>query len=243
MANEMKEILTTLAALQFAESQIEVIERELADVDARVNALNNEIGEFETRLAEGRNQLAVHKKSYREGESEVRITESRIDQSNSKLRSVKTNKEYQSMLKEIDELKDKRSAIEDRMLEALELIESEEKTVKALEADFASLSVEIREKTSEITNNAEARRIELEEACSERDTIFNKLDPKLQAIYLKVKNKSGGVGVAAVEDGVCQVCRMNIPPQLFIELMRMEQLIQCPSCQRLIYPKALIEFD
>jgi predicted nucleic acid-binding Zn-ribbon protein len=243
MANEMKEMLTTLAALQLAENEIRVIERGLADVDARINALNNQIGEFETRLTEGKNQLAAHKKSYREGENEVRSTDSRIDQSNAKLRSVKTNKEYQSMLKEIDDLKVKRSSIEDRMLETLELIESEEKSVETLEADFADLSAEIHEKQSEIMNNAKVRRIELEEASSERDTIFSKLDSKLQAMYVKVKNKSGGVGVAAVEDGVCQVCRMNIPPQLYIELMRMDQLIQCPSCQRLIYPKALIELD
>ena len=243
MANEIKEMLTTLAALQLSEREIQVIERELADVDARLDALNNQIGEFETRLTEGKNQLAAHKMSYREGESEVRSTETRIDQSNAKLRSVKTNKEYQSMLKEIDELKVKRSSIEDRMLETLELIEREETSVKTLEADFADLSAEIQEKQSEIMSNAKVRRIELEEASSERDTIFSKLNPKLQAMYVKVKNQSGGVGVAAVEDGVCQVCRMNIPPQLFIELMRMDQLIMCPYCQRMIYPKALIELD
>lgn len=243
MANEMKEILTTLAALQFAENRIQVLERELADVDARVSALNKEISEFETRLAEGRNQLGDLKKSYRDGENEVKSTESRIEQSNSKLRSVKTNKEYQSMLKEIDELKAKRSSIEDGMLENLERIEREEAAVKSMEVDFADLSAEIKEKASEIISNAEARRIEREEACEERDTIFGKLDTKLQAMYVKVRDKSGGIGVAAVEDGVCQVCRMNIPPQLFIELMRMDQLIQCPSCQRLVYPKAMIEFD
>ena len=243
MANEIKEMLTTLAALQLSEREIQVIERELADVDARLDALNNQIGEFETRLTEGKNQLAAHKMSYREGESEVRSTETRIDQSNAKLRSVKTNKEYQSMLKEIDELKVKRSSIEDRMLETLELIEREETSVKTLEADFADLSAEIQEKQSEIMSNAKVRRIELEEASSERDTIFSKLNPKLQAMYVKVKNQNGGVGVAAVEDGVCQVCRMNIPPQLFIELMRMDQLIMCPYCQRMIYPKALIELD
>lgn len=243
MANEIKETLTTLAALQFAENQIQVIERELTDVDARVNALNCQISEFETRLTESRKDLESLKKSYRDGESEVRSTESRIEQSNSKLRSVKTNKEYQSMLKEIDELKAKRSSIEDGMLETLERIERGEASIKTMEADFADLSAEIKEKASEIMSNAEVRRIEREEAWEERDAIFGKLDTKLQAMYVKVRDKSGGIGVAAVEDGVCQVCRMNIPPQLFIELMRMDQLIQCPSCQRLVYPKAMIEFD
>jgi predicted nucleic acid-binding Zn-ribbon protein len=41
--------------------------------------------------------------------------------------------------------------------------------------------------------------------------------------------------VAAVENGVCQVCHMIIPPQKFIELQRDQDIMQCPHCHRFIY--------
>ena len=50
-----------------------------------------------------------------------------------------------------------------------------------------------------------------------------------------------GIAVAAVVDGVCQVCRINIPPQAYIELMRLDAMSLCPNCQRIIYPKPVIE--
>jgi predicted nucleic acid-binding Zn-ribbon protein len=28
---------------------------------------------------------------------------------------------------------------------------------------------------------------------------------------------------------------MNVPPQLFIQIQRSEQVILCPSCQRILY--------
>jgi hypothetical protein len=55
-----------------------------------------------------------------------------------------------------------------------------------------------------------------------------------------VKHQNAGIAVAGVMDAVCQVCRMNIPPQLFIELMRMQNILMCPHCQRIIYPQNLM---
>jgi predicted nucleic acid-binding Zn-ribbon protein len=62
------------------------------------------------------------KKSYRELESESKVNREMIVKSNEKLRAVKTNKEYQSILKEIEEIRKKNSGIEDQMLDQLEAI-------------------------------------------------------------------------------------------------------------------------
>jgi hypothetical protein len=45
------------------------------------------------------------------------------------------------------------------------------------------------------------------------------------------------VGIIAVIDAVCQGCHMNIPPQMYNELQRGDNLTKCPMCQRLIYWK------
>jgi hypothetical protein len=51
--------------------------------------------------------LMILKKSYRELESESKVNREMIVKSNEKLRAVKTNKEYQSILKEIEEIRKK----------------------------------------------------------------------------------------------------------------------------------------
>ncbi|MBT8341914.1 MAG: hypothetical protein KJP07_18065, partial [Desulfatitalea sp.] len=65
----------------------------------------------------------------------------------------------------------------------------------------------------------------------------------LQTLYSRAKQQGHGIAVAAVIDAVCQVCRVGIPPQSYIELMRLGSMNMCPNCQRIIYPAAVIDVD
>ena len=241
MTQDVKQQLTILAALQNAEFEMSKISKALAGVDAQIEALSTEMKTFDDRLADGRTQLDNMRAQYREDERESRTIEDRIGKDHEKLRAVKTNKEYQSMLKEIDELKKKGSQIEDRMLANLESIEQSESALAVLEKEMAVQRAEIERQQAEIRAQAETERQALERCSLERDRIFVRLDQKLQKMFEKVRTQGRGVAVSAVVDGVCQVCRMGIPPQMFNELLRMDSVRLCPNCQRIIYPKVLIE--
>ncbi len=47
--------------------------------------------------------------------------------------------------------------------------------------------------------------------------------------------RRGGLAVVEVRAGTCQGCHMNVPPQLFNQIQRNEQVILCPNCQRMLY--------
>lgn len=241
--SSIKEQLETIVALQYAEIEIRRIEQDLAGVDARVETLNNEVMEFEERVAAHRSNLDGLKQQYRSDENEIKIIDSQIAKSKEKLRSVKTNKEYQSILKEIDDLKHKSSDIEDRMLENLERVETEDSELAASGSELEDVKKEVATKQEEIRQIADGHRRELSELQQERDDIWQTVDSKLQTFYTKAKKQGHGIAVAAIDDAVCQVCRMNIPPQQYNELLRMDSLRMCPNCQRIIYPKVLLERD
>ncbi|MEJ2040655.1 MAG: hypothetical protein P8X55_17260, partial [Desulfosarcinaceae bacterium] len=102
MTQDIKEQLATLAALQKAEIEMARIERALSGVEAQVDALGSQIDGHEEKLATEKEKVAGLRAQYREDEAENKTIEDRINKDNDKLRAVKTNKEYQSMLKEID---------------------------------------------------------------------------------------------------------------------------------------------
>lgn len=241
IVSSVKEQLIILVALQEREIEISRIENELAGIDARVEALNAELSETQTLLSDQEQKLDTLKKQYRSNENDVQMVEARIVKSKEKLGAVKTNKEYQSTLKEIDDLKEKASNIEDRMLADLDEMEVSEKTIAELKADLADVQSEVEQKQAEIRKKADMQLIEVESLKKERMDIWGKMEPKLQTFYDKIKRQGQGIAIAAVVEGVCQVCRMNIPPQLFNELMRMDSLRMCPNCQRVMYPKAVID--
>jgi predicted nucleic acid-binding Zn-ribbon protein len=239
--SSIKDKLKDLAVLQQFEDEISRIEKELAEVDNRVNALNNELTEYEDKVERNGQRLDELKKQYRSDESEVQMIESQIVKSQEKLSAVKTNKEYQSTLKEIDDLKARTSQIEDRMLDVLDQIESAENKGREDQADLAEVRIQVEEKQEQIRLQSEQQRHVLSSSLQERDVVLERLDSNTKEHYNRVKRQGRGIAIAAVIDAVCQVCRMNIPPQLFNDLMRMDKMIMCPNCQRIIYPK--VELD
>jgi uncharacterized protein len=241
--SSIKKQLETLVALQHAEIEIRRIEQDLAGVDGRIESLDNEVKENEDRVDAYRSSIEGLKQQYRSDENEIKIIDSQIAKSKEKLRAVKTNKEYQSMLKEIDDLKHKSSGIEDRMLEHLDHIETADSELATRGTELAEVKKEVAAKQKEIRQIAEGYRQTLASLQQERDDIWQAVDPKRQTLYTRAKQQGHGVAVAAIVDAVCQVCRMNIPPQQYNELLRMDTMRMCPNCQRIIYPKVLLEED
>lgn len=239
--SSIKEKLRDLVVLQQYEDDISRIEKELSEVDDRVNRLNSELTEYENKVERNRQLLDELKKQYRSDESEVQMIESQIVKSQGKLSAVKTNKEYQSTLKEIDDLKAKASQIEDRMLEVLDQIESAESEGREDRADLAEVKIQVEEKQEQIRLQSEQQQDVLSSHLEKRDVVLERLDSNTKEHYNRVKRQGRGIAIAAVVDAVCQACRMNIPPQLFNDLMRMDNMLMCPNCQRIIYPK--VELD
>ncbi|NJL58288.1 MAG: hypothetical protein HC887_00230 [Desulfobacteraceae bacterium] len=126
----MKEQLAILIRHQNIEIEKAAIQKILLTIPDKLSALDAEFAEFETRLGTEGQGLDELKKTYRTHESEVRDNLSKIKKSRERLNMVKTNKEYQAILKEIEDIEKKNSDIEDIMLEYLEQIDEKEKNLQ-----------------------------------------------------------------------------------------------------------------
>lgn len=239
--NNTRDELAILVTLQRCEKKITRLETDLAKVDARILALDDQLATYEKQVADGKQRLEDLGAAYRSGESEVKMLEAQVVKSQEKLRAVKTNKEYQSTLKEIDDLKEKTSGIEDTLLVQLDEIETAETDLVRANADLDDVSVDVTSQRKEISDQADDQKRVLAGIQQEREEIKSRMPQALIEKYSRVKRQGRGVAVAAVSDAVCQVCRMNIPPQLFNELQRMDTMRMCPNCQRIIYPAVALE--
>ena len=223
-------------------SDVQAVEMEIGKTDRQIQALENEAelldhtaGEHEERVTVEKTALEVLKKIYREFESESKINAEMIVKSNEKLRAVKTNKEYQSTLKEIEEIRKKNSGIEDQMLEKLEAIESAETAIKEKEGELTDFINRCQEKKESLAGRVARERQTVEALKEKKREISAKADPKSIAILEDVRKKVRGLAVVPVQQAICTGCHMNIPPQLFNELQRFDEIRHCPHCQRIIY--------
>ena len=232
------EQITALVRLQRIEIEIRGIKAKLSTVDHRIEMLDNQLLDFKQTLEDQESLIHELNQKYRTYESDVKMHLDRIRKSEAKLSVVKTNKEYQSSLKEIDDLKDMSSKKEDDMIEFLDGIEEAENVLKAKMAEFSKLEVQIKTEKEIIQKDAQEGRQRLGNLGADRETVSGGIDAKMLATFNRIKaNQTNKIGIVAVKDAVCQGCHMNIPPQMYNELQRGDSLKRCPICERIIYWK------
>lgn len=224
--------------------EVQGVEMEILQARRKVDALNGEAVSLDKALADreaeadlDRQALDELKKSYRELELESKQVVDLITKSNEKLRAVKTNKEYQSILKEIEEIRKKKMEIEDRMIEFLEQIESSEARVADSETQLAVFIESCREKKETLAAQGEQQQQVVVSLTDKKTQIEGKTDPENIALLNDVKKKVRGKPVVPVQGAICLGCHMNIPAQLSNELQRLDQFRFCPHCHRIIYWK------
>jgi hypothetical protein len=238
MPNVTHEQITSLAKLQKIEIQISSIKTKLSTVDQRIEILDKRLLEFKQTIEEQKTLINELNHKYRTYESDLQMHFDRIKKSETKLSSVKTNKEYQSSLKEIDDLKDISSKIEDDMIEFLDRIEEAENVLKSKTTGFSEFEAQLKTEKETIQREAEEGRHRLENLDAEWKTVSSAIDAEMLATFNRIKaNQTNKIGIVAVKDAVCQGCHMNIPPQMYNELQRGDSLKRCPICERIIYWK------
>jgi predicted nucleic acid-binding Zn-ribbon protein len=233
---DLKEQTEILVKLQSIDSEKKKINMMLSKVDGKINQLDRELDASRAIVKESETALDDLRKKYRDIEAELNMNTPRIEKSKEKLRAVKNNKEYQSLLKEIEDLKNQSSSMEDSMLECLEQIESSEDSVKESEIEFKTIEERIQLEKEDVAKESEKGKLELQALNEEWEKVSAAVNPEIKLTFEKIRQKVGGVTIAPVIKAVCQACNMNIPPQLYNELLRFDTLKYCPNCQRIIYP-------
>ncbi len=231
----MQEQLKQLIELQRLESEYQVLEREK-------NAIPRQLRKLEKDYEQFTGQLTIKKQIFEEGsrekvafEQEIRELENQLSRRKRRLLEIKNNREYQACLREVDSLKREIKEKEDQLLELLTNLEALSGEIETGEKELETRKSEFEERKGFLQEKVRELEKKLKAFDAKRKKISEKIDPGLLKKFNFIKDKRNGIAVAAVDNGVCQVCHMNIPPQTFIELQKNDRMHNCPNCQRFIY--------
>jgi predicted nucleic acid-binding Zn-ribbon protein len=231
----MREQIEILVKLQAIDSDIHLVNRRLGKVDDQKRRLESELDGARTLKDNLQTELDALQKTYRSLEADSSLNLSKVSASREKLSSVKTNKEYQSLLKEIDDIQAQNSKLEDQMLEILDQIDQFESQLAEKNRQFEAAEKRVAADKAEIEKVAAADRQKLAGLQENFKAVMETVTPDTLKVFQSVRSRVGNLTIAKVENAVCAGCHMNIPPQMYNELQRFEALMYCPHCQRLIY--------
>lgn len=226
--------LEGLIRLQRAEAELRRGESELAEVPKQRAELDASVASEKARLDAAREAAANSLKTRRQLEGDLQDLETKRSKYKGQLMDVKTNKEYTAMLHEIEAVEREVRAREDQILAEMERAETLAADVKREEAAFKNVETRHRDDGRLMDARAEALKKETARLSAERDAIAETIAPEARELFQRVA-RLRGVAVAEARDGMCQLCHVKLRPQMFMDLKRNDQIVQCPSCSRILF--------
>ncbi|HHL39608.1 MAG TPA: hypothetical protein ENJ37_03800 [Deltaproteobacteria bacterium] len=228
--------LKVLEEIQKMDLEIGEIEGERESLRSRIGEVEGEIEALEAEQRRLGEELDGFLKKKRDVEEQIRLRVERIRRDEKRTAEIRKDREYGALLREINNAKRER---EEHEFELLKIEEEIAGLDKRLEAGKAAIE-EKRGVLAALTSDFGAREPQWDKQIAEvterRKTVMGEIKPLVLKTYERIKEKRGGLGLVPVKDEICQGCYINIPPQVYIRLMRGDdELITCPHCHRILY--------
>ena len=231
----MKKNVKVLLDLQEIMSRSRMVEREKQKVPLEVADLKSLFEEREAKFLATRQEFEQLQKEKREKEREIEEEREKVERAKAKLMSIKTNKEYYAMLKEIEATKRSNASREDELLSILSRYEEVEKRLAEFSGEVEEVGARYRERMVDIEARMAKFDRDISQLQAKRKEIATGLDAGLARRFEMIFDRRDGIAIVPARNQSCTGCHMNLSPQLFNLLQRDDRIYSCPNCNRIIY--------
>jgi len=232
---DLKSQISELVRLQTIDSEIYVLKNEKESKPKEMDAIDAVLQEKKKHLADIEATLLDFQKQRKDKELELASKEDGIKKLETQLYQLKTNKEYQTMLQQIQDAKADGSVIEDEILGLFEQVDKTKNDVaqeKQRLQEEEKVAVEQKKHIQESIKEIDGRIAQLQ---AQRKQIIPGIDKKVLSQYERILLNRDALAIVSVKDNSCGGCNMFVPPQV-INLIRMyERIITCEMCNRILY--------
>jgi predicted nucleic acid-binding Zn-ribbon protein len=225
-------------------TELQVIDLEIAKLDAEINAEQAELSkrekafnERQASIEELKEKVEAAERQRKELEAELADELGRIKERQSKMMQVQTNREYQSLLKEIEDGKKSIKEKEEEVVRIMETSEANAKIMAEQEDLIADDKKALAEESAKVQKHAGEIDGKKAKISVKRDAMAKDINTSALRKYDMLRTRRNGKAVVGVINGICQGCFMSIPPQHFNDIQKGDRILNCPTCQRILFYK------
>ena len=232
----MEQYIESLQKLQTVDIRIRELTEGLERYPSEIDNLKKDLLEKEESIQLKEAKLAELRAQRNDFESSLRSNQESIKNSEARLFAIKTHREYEALQKEITDTRKETLEIEDQTISVMAEIEETETALGEEKENYATLEEQYAQQIVEKEKKIEELEISRGPAEREKSELVSKIDPKILPLYEKIFKKNGRA-LALAENEQCTSCHINIPPQLYNEILKRLKPVQCPNCKKILYTK------
>ena len=201
--------------------QMAIAEQRLQSDSSKVEALREQIKHLEA----DRKKLEI--------DAEAKRTQ--IAKYKTQLFQIKSNTEYQALLKEIAKQEQDVDEVETRELDVMEKVEQLQPSMKEEQAAVKEMMGKVQAEKGDLQKRMKVIEQEMEQLKTEREKLAKDADPDALGRYERLIHSKGDFAIVPIRNGNCGGCHLHIPPQLVHNAKLGSELTSCDYCGRILY--------
>ena len=226
--NELIELSKNDQAIDSYTPQLEAADKKLEKVQKKITAAQDELDALNADIADNDAKVKTF-------EEQLTLLNEQLTSNAKKLKDITTEKEMKALSLEEDIAKEKMTFANEE-IERLQgingtktaLLEEASETVSTLTVDFDAINKEV---------SAEKAKIEKikGELFVKREELSRNIEQKVLAFYEKIRIWAGNTAVVPVKKQACYGCYMKLNDKTYSEVIKADEICNCPHCGRIIY--------
>jgi predicted nucleic acid-binding Zn-ribbon protein len=227
--------LQRLIELQDIESRAAVANKAIAEAPGRIAALDALLQSATTALATAKQSLTDNQTARRSIDNDLLSAQQRLSKYKDQLMAVKTNEQLHAMQHQIKAVEDEVGQHEERVL--VNMMKSDEinAAIKQADAALKAAQAKVATERSAIESETKTHQATVAECAIARDGVLAAMDNKGAIDTFQRIAKVRGTAVARAVDERCTICQVRLRPAVFSAVRKGESLVQCDSCNRILY--------
>jgi predicted nucleic acid-binding Zn-ribbon protein len=225
-------------------ASLQTVDREIKEQKGIKQKLLGELESKQNEIDAKKREIELLTAAYSEKEK-LRQEKDRVLQNEGKkavdkrmrMNRIKNIKELQALQREIEQIKESNGELEDELIKIMEELDGIKSGMKSKQEELAKIHDDWKHKQEQMRAQVSGIDKAVSEASTRRQSIASQVTRDLISRYELLFSRRGGTAVVEVAGGICQGCYMNIPPQLWNEIIKSDKVNLCPSCQRILYYK------
>jgi hypothetical protein len=231
----LKDQIRKLVELQVMDEEIFRFKRELREKPAQLEALKIDFESRKVKLKGLEDKLKAIQVVQKELELDLKVKEEGIARADASLGFLKTNKEYQARLLEIENMKADESIVEEKILLGYDEVDAARKALETEKIAVAQYEKEFYAQKKQVDDDMAIIGDRLKVKESQRARIAPQVRPDCLSRYERILKNKNGLGIVKVVDHTCGGCFMHLTEQVLNDLKKYEEIIACDMCARILY--------
>ncbi|MBL7189823.1 MAG: hypothetical protein ISS70_26130 [Phycisphaerae bacterium] len=236
----MRPVLDGLVKLQSVENRLGAEKAKLSRCRRNVVIQENLIRSLQNALEAKKEEIQLTRVQFDRLELELKSRDEAIGKLRASLNIAKTNKEYATVLTQLNTTKADNSKIEAQSLELLKVMEVDEAECKDIQGQIDEQKETLEQKRKESEALAGKYQVEIDKIQAEWDQVAQGIPADVLDTFKRVAETYDGQAVTTIEqqDGKgaysCGGCFMAITAESVNMLMTKDDIIRCPNCTRIL---------